>query len=187
MRPSRAPQLWRVASIELCHGLGAELTAGRTPGEALSRAVQGVGFPDADVLKPILAAARDGGDVPTAMISAAPEHGGDGLRRLAACWQVSTRTGAALATLVDRVGLTLRAAESHRHEVSAQLAGPKATARLLAALPLLGILLAAGLGMRPLHFLFGSPAGLGCLLLGISLNACGLCWIHRLLTQAQNT
>ncbi|MCG5215237.1 type II secretion system F family protein [Streptosporangium soli] len=186
-RRDRGPEQWRTASVELCHGLSAELAAGRTPAEALTRAAREVDFPDPPAMRAVLGAARDGGDVSAAMIAAAPERGGDGLRRLAACWQVSIRTGAALSVLVDRVGGTLRAAESHRHEVAAQLAGPRASARLLAALPLLGLLLAAALGMRPLHFLFGSPAGLACLLLGVSLDVCGLWWTNRLMTRAQET
>ena len=52
-------------------------------------------------------------------------------------------------------------------------------------LPVLGLLMAAGLGMRPLHFLFGSPAGVGCLVLGLALEPCGLWWTHRLVTHAE--
>ncbi|WP_285776707.1 hypothetical protein [Microtetraspora sp. NBRC 13810] len=151
------------------------------------RAASWVDFPVPEVMGPVLAAARDAGDVPAALMAAAPEVGGDGLRRLAACWQMSFITGASLAALVERVEAALRAAQAHRQEVAAQLAGPRATARLLAALPLLGLLLAAGLGMNPLAFLFGGPAGLGCLVLGLSLDACGLWWTHRLAARAESS
>ncbi|WP_440067837.1 type II secretion system F family protein [Streptosporangium sp. OZ121] len=184
-RPSKRVDAWRAASIELCQGLAAELAAGRTAGEALARAVGAAGFPDPVALRPLVAAARDGGDVPAALLAVAPEHGGEAFRGLAACWKVSVTAGAGLSVLVDRVADSLREAEAHRHDVAAQLAGPRATARLLAGLPVLGLLMAAGLGMRPLHFLFGSPAGAGCLIVGLALDACGLWWTHRLVARAR--
>jgi len=186
IRPSRArrAEVWRRASIELCQALSAELSAGRTPGEALSRAIPVVDFPEPDLLRPVLAAARDGGDVPAALMAAAPAQGGEGLHRLAACWDVSLRVGAGLAALVERVASTLRTAQIHRNDVTAQLAGPRATARMLAVLPALGLGMGAALGMRPLTFLFGSLPGLLCLLAGIALDACGLWWTHRMATRA---
>lgn len=184
-RPSQRATAWRVASIELCQGLAAELAAGRTAGEALARAVAAAEFPDPEALRPLVAAARDGGDVSAALSAVAPEQGGEGFQGLAACWKVSVTAGAGLAALVDRVAASLREAQSHRHDVAAQLAGPRATARLLAGLPVLGLLMAAGLGMRPLHFLLGGPAGIGCLVVGLALDACGLWWTHRLVIRAQ--
>ncbi|SNS93006.1 tight adherence protein B [Streptosporangium subroseum] len=186
-RPSKRTHAWRTASIELCQAFAAELAAGRTAGEALARAVPAAEFPDSLALRPLIAAARDGGDVPAALLAVAPERGGEAFRRLAACWKVSMTAGAGLALLVDRVADSLREAQAHRQDVAAQLAGPRATARLLAGLPVLGLLMAAGLGMRPLHFLLGSPAGAGCLLLGLALDACGLWWTHRLVTRAEET
>lgn len=185
--PSRRAHAWRSASIELCQGLAAELAAGRTPGEALARAVAAVDFPDPDAMRPLVAAARDGGDVVAALLAVAPAQGGDGLRRLAACWEVSVSVGAGLAALVERVGGALRAAEAHRQDVSAQLAGPRTTARMLAALPALGLLMAGGLGMRPFDFLFGTLPGLACLLAGAALDACGLWWTHRLAAHAEDS
>ncbi|MDF5754867.1 type II secretion system F family protein [Spongiactinospora sp. TRM90649] len=178
-------ELWRTACLELCQGLGAELAAGRTPSEALSRVAAWVRFPEASAGQALEAAARDGGDVPGVLAAIAPEDGGEGLRGLAACWRVSTGVGASLSTLVDRVETGLRAAQTHRQDTSAQLAGPRATARLLAALPLLGLLMATGLGMNPLAFLFGDPIGLATLAAGLSLNACGLWWTGRLVARAE--
>ncbi|MEV7009564.1 type II secretion system F family protein [Streptosporangium sp. NPDC051022] len=176
---------WQTASIELCHGLAAELAAGRTAGEALARAASATDFPDPVALRPLVAAARDGGDIPTTLLAVAPEKGGEAFRELAACWRVSMTTGAGLAGLVDRVAASLREAQAHHQDLAAQLAGPRATARLLAFLPALGLLMAAGLGMSPLDFLFGSTAGIGCLAAGLALDGCGLWWTNRLVTRAQ--
>lgn len=186
-RPSRARQAaaWRKASIELCHAIVAELATGRPPGDALSQAVSCVEPPDPGVLRPVIATARDGGDVATALERAAPESGGEGLLRLAACWRVGLSVGGGLAALVEQVGASLRETEAHRGDVAAQLAGPRSTARLLAGLPVLGLLLAAGLGLRPLSFLLGSPAGLACLAAGVLLDLTGVWWTDRLVARAQ--
>ncbi|MGW3351066.1 type II secretion system F family protein [Nonomuraea rubra] len=184
--PARRAEAWRRASIELCQSLAAELSAGRTPSDALTRAITAVDLPDPALLRPVIAVARDGGDVSAALTSSAPQEGGEGLRHLAACWEVSTTAGAGLASLIDRVAHTLRAAQAHRQDVAAQLAGPRTTARMLAALPALGLLMAAALNMHPLSFLFGTLPGLMCLLAGVTLDICGLWWTTRMATRAQS-
>ncbi|MER6944097.1 type II secretion system F family protein [Nonomuraea sp. NPDC000554] len=187
IRPSRTrlADAWRRASIELCQALSAELTAGRTPGEAMARAVAAVDFPTSEALRPLIAAARDGGDVSAALLALAPAQGGEGLRRLAACWEVSVTVGAGLSALVERVAGTLRTTQTHRQDVAAQLAGPRTTARMLAALPALGLLMAGALGMHPVGFLLGTLPGLGCLIAGITLDACGLWWTHKMAQRAE--
>ncbi|GIH63995.1 type II secretion system F family protein [Microbispora siamensis] len=184
-RPWATAAAWRAASIELCQSLAAELSAGRTPGDALARAISSVSPPDPAALAPVVAAARDGGDVAAALVNAAPARGGEGLVRLAACWRVSVAVGGGLTALVERVCASLREAQAHREEVAAQLSGPRATARMLAGLPVLGLLMAAGLGMNPLAFLFGGPAGFACLVVGLALDAVGVWWTHRLVTRAE--
>ncbi len=183
-RPERQAAAWRAFSIELCQGLVAELAAGGTPGEALSRAASALTPPDVEAFTAVAAVAKDGGDVAAALLRAVPPRGGEGLVRLAACWRVSVATGGGLAALVERLGGSLREAEAHRQDLDAQLAGPRATARLLAVLPALGLLMAAGLGMSPLAFLFGEPAGIGCLLTGLLLDGAGVWWTNRLVARA---
>ncbi|MEU6407887.1 type II secretion system F family protein [Microbispora sp. NPDC046933] len=185
-RPGATAAAWRAASVELCQSLAAELSAGRTPGDALARAVSSVSPPDAAALAPVVAAARDGGDVAAALLHAAPVRGGEGLVRLAACWRVSMAVGGGLTALVERVCASLREAQAHREEVAAQLSGPRATARMLAGLPVLGLLMAAGLGMNPVAFLFGGPAGFACLVVGLALDAAGVWWTRRLVVRAED-
>ncbi|WP_433499232.1 type II secretion system F family protein [Sphaerimonospora sp. CA-214678] len=178
---------WRAASIELCQGVVAELSAGRTAGDALARAVAAVSPPDPAALAPVAVVARDGGDVAAALMRAAPAGGGEGLMRLAACWRVSVVVGGGLAGLIERVTVSLRDAEAHRLDLAAQLAGPRATARMLAVLPVLGLLMGAALGMDPLSFLLGGPAGFACLLVGLVLDVAGVWWTHRLVARAEST
>jgi Flp pilus assembly protein TadB len=185
-RPRRAGKAaWRRACVELCQAVVAELAAGQAPGAALVRAIAAVDAPDPAALRPVAAAARDGGDVPAALAEASRLPGCEGLRRLAACWRLSVAVGGSLTALVEGVASALREAEAHRQDLAAQLAGPRATARLLAGLPALGVLMAVALGMRPLEFLLGGPAGVLCLLAGLALDAAGVMWIHRMAATAE--
>ena len=104
---------------------------------------------------------------------------------LAAAWRVGAERGGTLATVLDGLAAALRDEETQRQEITTQLAGPRATARLLAALPLLGSVMAAALGSDPAAFLLGTPAGLGCLAAGLTLNLVGFWWTHRLASAAE--
>lgn len=175
----------RAAVTQLCFALAAELRAGRTPAEALVRAAD-MGPPEiSEEIAGVLTASRTGGDVAAALRSAGTNPGGQGLQRLAACWSVGAGAGAGFAMAVERLAGALRGEERHREEVAAQLAGPRSTARLLAALPLLGLLMSAALGMQPLDFLLGTAYGLACLGLGLGLDAAGLVWTHRLARRTE--
>jgi tight adherence protein B len=172
------------AVIALCAALAGEVRAGRQPGEALQRAArdsEGLGEAQAAVL----AAARFGGDVPKALAAAARQPGADGLLGLAACWRVAVDQGAGLAAGLDRLEGALRAERDQRADLRAQLAGPRATAVMLAGLPALGLLLGAALGADPLHVLLHTGAGLGCLLLGGVLEGVGVWWVLRIVRGAE--
>lgn len=168
------------ALIELCTGLAAELRAGRPPIEALRLAVGILPAPARAELQPVLGAAGSGGDVPAAMRAVAAHPAWHGLAWLAACWQVGVDSGAGLADAVERLAGALRDEQRARREVAGQLAAPRATARLLAALPVLGIALSTALGQRPLAFLFGSGYGVACLAAGIAVDVAGIVWTYRL-------
>lgn len=175
----------RAGAGEALAVLGAELRAGRSPADALEAAAGVSAGPCADALGSAAAALRFGGDVDGTLVraaegSAVPEL----LRGLSACWQVCSATGSSLATAVDRLADGLRAERAQRLAVEAELAGPRATAALLAVLPVLGIALAAGLGARPVHVLLHTPVGLVCLAAGIGLDLLGLWWTGRLVAAA---
>lgn len=184
-RRGRAEAAARGAVVELCGALAAELRAGRPPDEALRLSVAATGEPSRPVLTQVAATATAGGDVADALRAAAREPGHTALAWLAACWQVGVGSGAGLADAVERLATALRAEERRRREIQTQLAAPRATARLLAALPLLGILFATGLGQQPVAFLFGTPYGLLCLVAGVGLNVLGLAWTARIVRKAE--
>ncbi len=171
----------RAAVIELCSALGAELRSGATARDALMAASRDV--PGVDHLAAVAAAPH--GDVAQALRATAERNGSAGLRRLAACWQVSERSGSGLAPSVSRLATTLRDEEQVRREVAAQLAGPRATAVLLALLPLFGLAMGNALGANPLAVLVGTPVGRACLVLGLLLEAAGLLWTARITRRAE--
>jgi tight adherence protein B len=172
----------RETVIAFCAALAGEVRAGRQPARALQAAgVTALGAPATG----LLAAARYGGDVPAALRRAARQPGAEGLGAVAACWQVAVDGGASLATGLDRVAQALRAERDQREELRSQLAGPRATALVLAALPLTGLLLGAAMGARPLHVLLHSPPGLLCLAAGLGLEGAGLLWTSAIMRRAE--
>lgn len=180
-RERRGAEALRAAAVvELCAAVAGGLRAGRQPAEALLAAAPGgpAGGPE------VLAAARFGGDVPGALRAAAGAPGAQGLAGVAACWQVAAGGGAGLADGLDRVAAALRAQRDGRDELQAQLAGPRATALLLALLPCFGLLMGSALGAAPLRVLLHTPAGLVCLVAGGLLEWAGLAWVGRIVRGA---
>jgi tight adherence protein B len=175
----------RSGAAEALAVLASELRAGRPADLALDAAATVAAGPLAATLRSAAGASRFGAE-PAAVLrggagrSAVPEV----LRGLAACWQVCSATGSSLATAVDRLAEAVRADRAQRAAVEAELAGPRATAALLAVLPLAGLALAAGLGADPLHVLLHTPFGAGCLLVGVGLDLLGLWWTGRLVAAA---
>ncbi len=174
----------RSAALEALAVLAAELRAGRPAGLALAGGAEVAIGGTAEALRAGAGASRTGGDVAVALLvptgSAVPEV----LRGLAACWSVCTELGHGLAAAVDRLEQGVRAAEDQRRAVAAELAGPRATALLLAALPLGGVALAFGLGADPVAVLLHTPAGVTCLVVGLLVDLLGVRWTQALVARA---
>ncbi|MBW1597995.1 type II secretion system F family protein [Streptomyces sp. JJ38] len=180
----RAAHRREAAVIELCTALSAELRAGRQPDAALPEAAEAGRAALGEFRASVLAAARFGGDVPSALRRASGRPGAEGLAGVAACWQVAVDGGAGLADGLDRVADALRAERDQREELDAQLAGPRTTAVALALLPAFGLLLGSAMGAEPLRFLLHSPAGWGVLAGAVLLEAAGLAWTRRIVRAA---
>lgn len=158
-----------------CEGLAADLTAGQPPSRALERAAR-----DWPELAPVAAASDLGADVPEALRRLAALPGADRLQGVAAAWQVAHRSGAGLAGSVGRVARALQDERSTRRLVQSELAAARATARMMALLPLLFLVLGSGLGGDPVGFLLDTPVGLGCLAGGLGLAHLGVLWLDRI-------
>jgi tight adherence protein B len=168
--------------LEVCEALSAELRSGLPAPVALSRAC--ATWPD---LSPVVSAAELGGDVVQALRDLARVPGADGLRALAAAWVVAGQSGASLAVVVDRVAEGLRHDDAARREVAASLGPPRATARMLAVLPVFGVGLGLAIGADPLHFLLATTAGSACLVGGAGLAIGGLLWVERLASAVEGS
>lgn len=184
----------RRRAVEACAALAGELRAGRSAAAALSVAAELAAGPSRTALQGAAFAARFGGDVAVALLPPVAAPGARGsepttavpevLRALAACWTVCSASGSGLAAAVDRLEEGLRADQARRRAVEAELAGPRATAGLLAVLPVAGLLLATGLGADPAAILLETPLGLFCLVAGLGLDGLGLLWTARLVARA---
>jgi len=159
--------------LEACDLVAGELAAGRTGEAALAEAAHA--WP---AMRPVADASRLGGDVPDALRTLAQTPGADGLRLLAGAWVVSHRTGAGLAASTRRVADAVRRDQATRRVVRGELASARATARLVAVLPVVALLMGSGAGADPWAFLLATPLGLACLAAGLAIGFAGLWWIE---------
>ena len=165
----------RAEVVRSCQLLGSLVRLGLVPAAALRSAAA-----EAPVLAEAAALQAMGGEVAPALRVAAAAPGTAGLIELAAAWEVAEATGASLAATVDAVADRLAADADLRATVEAELAAPRATGRLLAALPLAGLALGYLLGGDPVAFLTGSLAGQACLAAGAGLGTAGVVWTEVL-------
>ncbi|MBS7548671.1 type II secretion system F family protein [Dietzia massiliensis] len=176
------------------------LRAGAGPGAALGRAADAAAAHDrqvGDILAAAGSHARLGGDVTAALLPAATVVTGpaaaapaDGSKRdlggdrvpgeLAGAWLLATRHGVELADVVDGLRADVASRRERAVRTRATLAGPRATAVILTALPGLGVLLGAGFGADPLGVLLSGTLGGALCLAGAVLLAAGLLWTDRI-------
>jgi tight adherence protein B len=174
------------AVIEMCRAVAAELRAGQPAGAAFTAGATLLPEPSRQALAQAISAARQGAaaELSQLLIDAAAEPGLTGLRRLAACWSVAAGAGGALAPALDRIADGLQDEIDVGRDIATSLAAPRATVRLLAVLPVLGLLIGTLVGADPVGFLVGSPLGLCCLVAATVLDLAGLGWARRIAASA---
>jgi tight adherence protein B len=158
-----------------------ELRVGAHPIAAFEAAASEVGGSVAASLSAVAARARLGADV------------GAGLRdvaaqsmlpmqwdRLAVCWQLAHAHGLAIATLMHTAHRDIVERDRYASRVRAGMAGARATAVILAGLPLLGVGLGELIGADPVRFLLSGGVGGWLLVTGVTLACCGLAWCDRI-------
>jgi tight adherence protein B len=162
--------------LSLAEALGvfaAELDAGRPLPAAARAAVRAC--PDGD-----LAAALAGALGAEAEARAGPA----GLERVRAAIRLSSRTGCSLSAVVRALEDDLRARHRQVLDLRTATAGPRASAVVLAGLPVLGLLMGSGIGARPWAVLTTTTAGQVLLVAGVALEVAGIAWTGRLSARA---
>jgi tight adherence protein B len=99
---------------------------------------------------------------------------------VAAALVVADRTGAPVAEVLDRLDADLRATARLRTAAVAQAAGSRASAWLLAVLPLAGLALGPTVGADSARIILHTPLGAGCVGAALVLQLAGLAWSFRL-------
>jgi tight adherence protein B len=168
--------------------LGVLLDVGVAPSSAWQHAASGV---DSPVAAAVAAGILDRGAVGRELVeelhaarALAPSGEREAWAALAAAWAVATESGAPLAPTLRRFAEVLRSLAQGRRDVEVALAGPVATARIVLALPAVGLLFGMLLGFDALRILVTTPAGWACLAVGALLVAGGVRWNRRLIRRA---
>jgi tight adherence protein B len=160
--------------------LAAELRAGIEPAQAAAHVAQ-----DHPQLAPWAATLAAGGDVRPTLERIAQRPGWSRVVDLEAVWQVSAATGAPLADVISRVAADVRDDLDLVREIDRQVAPAKSTARLLAMLPILGLLLGSGMGKGPIATVTSSPIATVSIAVGLTLAGVGWWWITRIIASAR--
>lgn len=183
-RDRRADSNLADAGIELVRGLADELRAGRSAPEALAIVAESSAPAVRAALRSAAHSASLGGDVPTALRVAASGTPSAELPRLAAGWELSQASGCSLAAVLDAVDQDLRDRRGQDRLLAGLLGGPRATAGLLAVLPVIGLAMGSALGADPIRVLTTTGPGQAALLAGVALDILGVLWTARLVRVA---
>jgi len=161
--------------------LAAYVRAGRTLAQAIGDVAEDMPEPARSELA-VAAAAIRLGMPPTEAL--ARLRGGTDASVLASAVAIQLRVGGDLATLLDGLAEALVERDAQRRVAEVATAQARATARMVAAMPLASVL---GLGLidsSALTALLGSPLGLGSLATSGAATAAGLAVIGKLATVA---
>lgn len=166
---------------DACRALANEVRVGKIPADALAAAAV-----DHPVLAEADRADRLGADVAELWRRQSRLPGHAGLLDLARGWAVCHATGAPLSATLDEIADGLGSDQTVRLMIAGELAAPRASGKIMAVLPLLGIGLGYLIGGDPLGFLWREPAGWACLVGGTLLAAAGILWVDALARQAEH-
>lgn len=161
---------------DLCDALAADLAAGAAPSAALARLA--TRWPEASR---VVEAERFGMDPSGAWDSLAAEARIESLALVGLAWRYAQHTGIGLGVAMRFVADGLRTQARLDRTVATEMSSARATARLVALLPLGVLAMGAGLGGNPWHFLFLTPPGVGLLAVGLGLVWVGLRWLEAII------
>lgn len=169
--------------IDALAALGAELLAGQT----MSAGLRAAASTASDNLRAGFAAAASavelGADPIAVLLEAdtAPL-----LASVGRMWRLSLDTGCPLVEAIEAIELDCRERRRHQLELRSLLAGPSATAGMLALLPVFGLLMGSAIGARPLHTLTQTTKGGVVLIVGTLLTLAGVTWTRLIVHKARS-
>lgn len=170
------------AGLEVLVG---ELRAGAHPVDAFTAAATETDGVVARTLLTVASRARYGADVSAGLREAARTSASpDCWERIAVCWTLAAEHGLAMATLMDAAHHDVVSRQRFSDTIHAGLSGARATAAILAAMPLIGVLLGGLIGAHPVSFLLGGRLGAVLLILGVALMCAGVIWADRIIDRA---
>lgn len=161
-----------------------ELQVGAHPVRAIEIAAgESVGTV-AEALRRVASRARLGADVGAGLRvvaagSAVPAY----WNRVSVCWSLAAEHGLAISSVMRAAQRDIVDRQRFADRTRAGLAGARATAAILAALPILGVLLGELIGARPVGFLLNGGAGSWLLAVGVCLICGGLAWSARIIDR----
>jgi tight adherence protein B len=162
-----------------------ELRVGSHPVRAFGVAAEETVGGVAVSLRAVAARAKLGADVTGGLRAAAQSSSLPAQwDRIAVCWQLASDHGLAIATLMGAAQRDIAERQRFSARVASGMAGARATATILAGLPVLGVLLGQLIGARPLGFLLSGHAGGWLLVVGATLACAGLLWSDRITEHA---
>lgn len=160
-----------------------ELRIGAHPVSAFATAATEVADADAGVaaaLRTVAARVRLGSDVAAGIrgigsSSAMPVS----WSRVEVCWRLAADHGLPISLLMAAAERDIVERQRFTDRVDASLAGPRATAVILAGLPVLSVALGQLIGAQPLRLLLSGNGWL--LVIGVGLVCAGLLWADRII------
>jgi tight adherence protein B len=151
----------------------AELRAGAHPVAAAESVARDAPPTGADAMRVIVSTARGGNAEQTRQEFA----------ELADAWVLARQHGLPLADVLAAVAQDLDQRARFARQTQAKMAGPRASAGVLTALPLIGVVLGEAIGADPLRVL-ASGLGQVVLVIGVAFMCAGVQWSARLTQRA---
>ncbi len=169
--------------IDALAALGAELRAGQT----MSAGLRAASSTASDSLRAGFASAASAVELGADPIAALLEaESAPLLVSVGRMWRLSLDAGCPLAEAIEAIELDHRERRRHLLELRSLLAGPSATAGMLALLPVFGLLMGSAIGAQPLHTLTQTSVGGVVLIVGTLLTLAGVTWTRLIVRKARS-
>jgi tight adherence protein B len=166
---------------EAVTAMTAALAAGASPAQTLGSAARA----SPTLFDEAARRAQWGVDPTPALRHAAQQPGAGSLTELAAAWAVAASTGCRLLDVLERLRTSVHDGVAVAHEVQEQIAPVRATARVLALLPLGGVVVGGSLGVNVPRLLLTTTWGHACIAAALALVASGLWLVERIARRAE--